>query len=191
VPGKDQTFLLLESECLSILKTAFEVKQSLEKDARKAVNQRLTDFQDLNDQDDLDTNLGLYTCENLNAALFIACLQLISALLTKVIYLILITGQKSAIDTVMNFVAFQVISEIDDIYAVTMRNPALLSMTEEEPWQPKIVYGWVPYQERSCWNKFLFFIFKVAKLIYNSSYFYIFPFLVILFNYMSMNCEKM
>jgi hypothetical protein len=105
--------------------------------------------------------------------------------------MILITGQKSAIDTIMNFVAFKVISEIDDIYAGAMRNPALLSMTEEEPWQPKIVYGWVPFHERSCWNKFLFIILKLAKLIYNANYFYFFPFFVVVLNYLSANCESL
>ena len=97
----------------------------------------------------IEKSLGLYVYENMFAGLFIAVLQFVSALLTECLNLILITGQKATIDTVMNFVAFKVISEIDDIYASAMRDPVLLSLTEDDDagsWMPKVVYGWVDFK---------------------------------------------
>ena len=97
-------------------------------------------------------NLGMFICENVFGALSIATLQFVAALLTEIMNLILINGQKSSIDTVMNFVAFMVVSEIDDIYAQAQSSPAIEKIKNSDPWQPKIVYDWVPFDHRNRCN---------------------------------------
>ena len=107
---------------------------------------RLYEADALKDEDDIGRNLGLYVCDNMPVALFVACLQLFSALAVEGLNMILITGMKSPIDCVMNFVALKVISEIDNIYAESILEPGLKGgMIMEGDWQPKIVYGWVPF----------------------------------------------
>ena len=140
----------------------------------------------------VDISLGLYVYDNAFAGLSIATMQFTIALLTEIINLILITGQKSVIDCIMNFVALKVISEIDDIYLGAMRDPILESIASDNggDWTPKVIYGWVPFEERTIVNKLLFVLLKINKLIYNGFYFYFFPFTVLVLNYASQRCDQ-
>lgn len=61
-------------------------------------------------------------------------------------------------------------------------------LANEDDFQPKLVQGYIHHTERKGWNKFLFICLKIVKLFYNSVYFYFFPFLVILMNYVSQSC---
>jgi len=51
------------------------------------------------------------------------------------------------------------------------------------------VQGYINFKEREAGNKVLFILLKIGKVIYNSMFFYFFPFLVILMNYVSQSCE--
>jgi len=48
---------------------------------------------------------------------FVAIMQGTGALFTELICLLLIAGQHTAVDAIMNFVALGVIADIDNIYA--------------------------------------------------------------------------
>jgi hypothetical protein len=105
----------------------------------------------------------------------------------------MLTGQREQFDVIVNFIAIKIISEIDNIFLEGISDVILIKITEPEDgeeWQPKIVYAKVPFNQRGCWNGFMFFIYKLFKIVYNSVYFYFFPFLCILLNFISRKCTE-
>jgi hypothetical protein len=66
----------------------------------------------------------------------------------------------------------------------------LTKITEnEDEWKPKVVNNYVPWNDRSTANKVGFIIAKFWKVIFNSIYFYFFPFLCIAFNFFAKKCS--
>jgi len=63
-------------------------------------------------------------------------------------------------------------------------------MNSEEVWEPKVVIAYVPFGDRSIDNKILFLVIKVWKVMFNSIYFYFFPFVCILLNFVSRRCSN-
>ena len=104
----------------------------------------------------------------------------------------MLNWQISILDVILNFVSIKVIAEIDNIFIDGISDVTLIKMTEPddgEEWTPKRIYNKIPFNQRGCLDKLLFAYYKVFKLIYNSFYFYFFPFLIILFNIISRRCE--
>lgn len=62
---------------------------------------------------------------------------------------------------------------------------------KKDDFQPKYVQGKIHHSERTCCNKVMFIGLKIVKLLFNSVYFYFFPFLVILLNYVSQPCSTL
>jgi len=82
------------------------------------------------------------------------------------------------------------ISEIDNMYIAAIRDVTLTKITTSEPdWRPKVVNNYVPWNDRSLNNKVGFIIAKFWKVIFNSVYFYFFPFLCIGFNFYAKKCS--
>lgn len=52
----------------------------------------------------------------------VALMQLIGAILTEVINMILMCSFTQSIDVIMNLLAFGIIAEIDDLYAKSLKN---------------------------------------------------------------------
>jgi hypothetical protein len=119
----------------------------------------------------------------------IACLQLISSLCVESINLLMITGQRSMIAVIANFVKVKVISDIDNIYSGSIKDHTIATIKSSE-WKPKIVYTKVKWDDRSPGNRCLFLIQRILKLIFNSFYFYFFPFLTLVLNYNSKSCSE-
>jgi hypothetical protein len=63
----------------------------------------------------------------------VAQMQLSAALLTEIINICLICGQKSIMDSIINFIALGAISEIDNYYANSMAHLPLKKAIEENP----------------------------------------------------------
>lgn len=77
------------------------------------------------------------------------------------------------------------------MYASAVIDASLFKiMNSEEEWEPKVVIAYVPFGDRSIDNKILFLIIKVWKVMFNSIYFYFFPFLCILLNFVSRRCSS-
>ena len=71
-----------------------------------------------------------------------------------------------------------------------VRDVTLKQMIQSgDDFQPKYVQGFIHHSERTCCNKCMFIGLKTVKLFFNSVYFYFFPFLVILLNYLSQPCS--
>ena len=133
-----------------------------------------------------------YVIEERLPAFLIALMQFLIAISTELISMLMLNGQRSIIDVIMNFVSIKVIAEIDNIFIDGISDVTLIKMTEPddgEEWTPKRIYNKIPFNQRGCLDKLLFAYYKVFKLIYNSFYFYFFPFLIILFNIISRRCE--
>jgi hypothetical protein len=92
---------------------------------------------------------------------------------------------------IANFIVIKVISDVDNIYLNGTNDTTLMKVTSGDDWRPKVVYGWVPFNERSLPNKVLFIVLKVVKILYNSLYFYFFPFLCMLLNFLSPKCSDL
>ncbi len=124
--------------------------------------------------------------DNVLPPLLIAFMQFSSALLTEVMNLFLLTGQTDILAVITGYIAVMIISEIDNTYLEAIRDVTLKKiMSNGEDFQPKYVQGFIHHSERNCCNKCMFIGLKTVKLFYNSVYFYFFPFLVILLNYVS------
>lgn len=115
------------------------------------------------------------------------------ALFTELICLILIGGQTSPIDAIMNFVALAVIADIDNIYADCTKEQAIEIVKNDDDWQPKIIVPKVKYSDRKRWNKCLYIPYWCFKMIHVCAYFYFFAFMSIALNYLfvATNCEQL
>lgn len=129
-----------------------------------------------------------YQFDNLTPALCISMMQMVIAIFTEVMNMLILTGQRSIIDVVTNYICLKIIADIDNIYASGLLDTILRKVSKEDPWQPKVVVGYVPFGDRSITNKILFILIKITKLLYNSLYFYFFPFLCIWLNHLSRRC---
>lgn len=109
--------------------------------------------------------------------LIVALMQGVGALFTELICLVLIGGQNSSMDVIMNFVALGVIADIDNIYADSSKEQAIETVKSDEEWQPKIVVPKVNFRDRKCWNKCLYLPYYFLKLIHVVAYFYFFAFM--------------
>jgi hypothetical protein len=122
----------------------------------------------------------------------IALMQFIIAVATEVTSLMMINGQKLIFDVIVNFIAIKVIAEIDNIFIQGISDEKFLKITqtsEGQEWTPKRIYNKVPFEERTFREMIVFVPYKMLKLLFNSVYFYFFPFIVLIFNMYSYPCD--
>jgi hypothetical protein len=106
----------------------------------------------------------------------------------------MINAQKLIFDVIVNFIAIKVITEIDNIFIEGISDEKFLKITQTtdgQEWTPKRIYNKLPFKERTFWNKFVFGVYKILKLLFNSMYFYFFPFIVLILNMYSTRCEDL
>ena len=126
-------------------------------------------------------------------AFLIALMQFLIALSTEIISMLTLNGQREIFDVIANFIAIKAISEIDNIFISGQTDYILQKITEpgenEDNWTPKRIYNKIDFLERGYIDRILFSFYKLMKLLYNSFYFYFFPFVIILLNIVSKRCE--
>eukprot|EP00347_Sterkiella_histriomuscorum_P003827 403362788 len=112
----------------------------------------------------------------------ISLMQLISALATEVISIILICSQDTVQNVIMNFIALGVIAEIDDIYARSLyQNKIKQEIEEGVTLQIDELNPARPEYKSMC--QFSFIIYKALRTAYESYYYYFMPFTVIAVSY--------
>lgn len=135
-----------------------------------------------------DGNVTRYIFEDPTPAILICLMQLCSALLTEMLNIIVLSGQRTISRAIANFVAVKIIADIDNIYLSAIQDGTLTAIAAESPWQPVVVYSKLKWQDRTPVNKMWFFILRIVQIIYKCFYFYFFPFGVLMLNYLSPNC---
>ncbi len=88
----------------------------------------------------------------------------------------------------------KLISEIDNLYMSSITDPMLAQIKKaqgDKSWTPVVVYPQVLWKDRMFSNKVKYALLKVVIVLYKSFYFYFFPFLMILANYMSVRCDRL
>lgn len=77
--------------------------------------------------------------------LAICLMQGSAALATEIICLILIQGQRNVMDTIMNYVAFGIIADIDNLFSSINKDRGIQVVLSEEEWAPKVMNSKVKY----------------------------------------------
>ena len=54
--------------------------------------------------------------------------------------MVLITGERSIIDTIADFLLMYTISEIDNLFMSEINEPTLNGIIEEDEWEPIVIY---------------------------------------------------
>lgn len=139
---------------------------------------------------DFENDLTKFVFEEPVPAILIALMQLSSAVIVEVLNMVMLTGQINVYKCIANFVAIKVISEIDNIYIGAVSDSTLDRIKSEGGWQPKVVYKKLAWQNRDTGNKCLYIFWRCIKTVYICFYFYFFPFLAVLFNYVSPRCTN-
>ena len=133
--------------------------------------------------------LAEYVFDSTFAPLMICIMQGSVAVLTEVLNLFLLTGQTDILATITGYIAVLIISQIDDTFLLAISDSTVVKVKSAEDYKPKYVQGTINIKERETGNKILFILLKIVKTLYNSMFFYFFPFLVILMNFVSQSCE--
>jgi hypothetical protein len=63
-----------------------------------------------------------------------------SAFASEVMNMVLITGERSIIDTIADFLLMYTISEIDNLFMSEINEPTLNGIIEEDEWEPIVIY---------------------------------------------------
>lgn len=115
--------------------------------------------------------------------------------ITELMNMFIICRSGTVMDVVMDYIALEIIAQIDNIYAEAIRNRVCTEIPKEENWQPCIIEGDKSVcKNRRWWNTLIFLYWKIIKCFYASFYFYFYPLLVIILTYMvpsNINCETM
>lgn len=109
--------------------------------------------------------------------LMIAGMQTLGGFLAELTNLIMLSTRSSVEFCISFFVAFHVLTAIDNIYAEGVCDFALLSAVEE-PLHFKKKPKEVVWTERTWQNKLIYFCLKVVQFLYNSVYYYYLPFII-------------
>ena len=114
----------------------------------------------------------------------VAHMQLFASLLTEIINICLICGQKTIMDSIINFIALGAISEIDNYYAVSLNHLPIKKAAEEPyPFMKRLYY--LRLSKMSCQQILLRSIYKFYRVVYVSLYFYFTPYITTVFSYLA------
>lgn len=114
----------------------------------------------------------------------VGSMQLFVALFTELINILLICGQTTIMDSVMNFIALGVIAEVDNFYAGSLKNFPLKECVEDPPAIKRSNRVNVD-EGRTVYLKIIRFFYKCLRTFYASFYYYFMPFLVVLLSYLA------
>jgi hypothetical protein len=110
-------------------------------------------------------------------------MQLIGALFTEIINIILICGQETIMDTIVNFIALGVIAEIDNYYYDALATSPF-KQAVEEPLKVSHTSKSLPFEDRPRSGKCLRFNYRLIRIWYISAYYYFTPFLTPIITYL-------
>ena len=116
----------------------------------------------------------------------VAQMKLFGSLLTEIINICLLCGQKTIMDAIINFIALGAISEIDNYYATSLSQIPLKEALEI-PLEFKKRMFYLKLSKSSCKQIVLRIIYKTYRIIYVSFYFYFTPYITTVFSYLAAN----
>ena len=119
---------------------------------------------------------------NVLAPFCITQMKLYGALFTEIINLLLICGQETVMDCIINYIALGAISQIDNYYAAALTKFPLKKALEDPLVYENFVH--VPFCQRDKAGKFMRLIVKGQRIIYISMYFYFTPYITPLITYL-------
>jgi hypothetical protein len=97
----------------------------------------------------------------------VALMQLTGALFAETINIILICGQQTVMDTVLNYIALGVIAEIDNYYCNSLPNKGFkTAVLESEPLTIKYRTRSIKYKERLGSGKVIIIFYKMLRILY-------------------------
>ena len=118
---------------------------------------------------------------------FVAVMQLLGALFTETINMVLICVYSSNMEIIQNLLAFGIIAEIDDYYAQSLKNsfPRALQENSTLSFSKLGKDNHDPLEINKSYISRYFFqgIYRFWQLFYDSFYFYFMPFLVMYLTY--------
>ena len=128
------------------------------------------------------------SCKIRSCLILIGSMQFIGALMTEVINILLIQNEGDIQNIVMNFVQFAVIAQIDDFYAMSIKNSFLRSLVKRAYLNFSSIEGKgfqkIPLNKDNCCSGCLLLcLYKPLQLFYNSIYYYFFPFSVVIYTF--------
>ena len=107
----------------------------------------------------------------------IAMMQTVGGFLAEITNLFMLSTRTSVEFCISFFVAFHVLTAIDNIYAEGVCDFALLSAIEE-PLHFKKKPRQIPYKDRNRMNKGVYVVLVCVQFLYNSVYYYYLPFVI-------------
>jgi hypothetical protein len=112
----------------------------------------------------------------------VAVMQLLGAICTETVNMILICMFPSNTDIIQNLLAFNIIAEIDDYYAASLKNsfPRALQQKGSLSFSKLGKDDHDPLEINKSWvSKGLQWVYRTCQMCYDSFYFYFMPFLVL------------
>lgn len=107
----------------------------------------------------------------------IASMQMVGGFFAEITNLFMLSTRTTVEFCIVFFVAFHVLTAIDNIYAEGVCDFALLSAVEE-PLHFKKKPSEIKWAERSWQNKVIYLGLKCVQFFYNSAYYYYLPFVI-------------
>ena len=134
--------------------------------------------------------LNSYVVEHTNLAIMLVCMQMTAAFLAECLNMLYLTGQKQTIKAITGFTTVKALAEIDNFYMSASQEPLFQKLTKDKEFPPINVYPKYKWENRTPGNKCLYFLNKVVSMFYKSVYFYFWPFLCLIMNYMAPRCDQ-
>ena len=104
----------------------------------------------------------------------VACLQTFGGLIAEAINLFMLSTRSSVADCITFYVAFRVLSSIDNIYAESLSD-FVLKEAVEEPLIYERDHKKVPFSERTLLHKFIRITWRCLTIFQNTMYYYFVP----------------
>jgi len=122
--------------------------------------------------------------DNLSAPLIICMFKFLVEILTEFTSLALTATCTDTKDVVMNYIALGVISELDEVYFLAIRNPLKQQFEDIKQEIPITNLDKVSLHDNlHKFEKCFFYLLKCLKFFYEAIYFHMFPYMLFLFIY--------
>lgn len=113
----------------------------------------------------------------------ISLMQAFGGLFAEALNLFMVATRSDVKDCITFFIAFRVLSNIDDIYFESLTD-FILRDAVKEPLRWKRSHKQIKFRERSCGHKIIRITCSGLSCFYNSVYYYYMPFVVNLIPYL-------
>lgn len=112
------------------------------------------------------------------APLMIAHMQMLAALFTEAVNMVLICTQQDSLNTVVNFVALLAIASIDNYYYDSLSSSSMKRLVEEDPpvFKHKGSVELKQFKKRSNFDRLVYLDYRFFRFLFYSIYFYFSPF---------------